>query len=248
MKIKLYILALISVVLISSCGSPTEPQAYLQSHKLKSETKWLCDPNSQTKLSKVSYKEYSAEGLLIKSIEFRDNGTPFTESEISYQDNQSIERVKYLGNGGSIDSTKITKYTYDQTGKTISLVESNPKGDTIQLKEFSYDKMGNLIRKVEKNRNSNNMLEVTFTNVYNQSGQIVERIQNLNIDGNYATKDSLIYLTNDKKIQKVTTDSKGEILGIYSYIFNSNGKIIIETKSDASGKIINYYKFEYLYY
>lgn len=247
-KLKIYILALISIAILNSCGTPVDPQEVVNSQKLKSETKWQCNPDSKAKLFKVSYKEYTLEGKLLKSINYNDFGVAASVSEIAYNDDEMIETENFIGTNGTSDSTVITTSKFDLTGKKVSLIESNLKGDTLSYSSFVYDNSGNLVKKIELNSSTSKVSEVVYKNIYNDQGQIVERLQDVIENNQFSTKEFINYLPDENKIRKITTDSFGSIININTYTFNGSGKIVIETIADNTGKVKKYFTYEYSYF
>ena len=185
---------------------------------------------------------------LLKSINYNDFGVAASVSEIAYNDDEMIETENFIGSNGTSDSTVITTSKFDLTGKKVSLIESNLKGDTLSYSSFVYDNSGNLVKKIELNSSTSKVSEVVYKNIYNDPGQIVERLQDVIENNQFSTKEFINYLPDENKIRKITTDSFGSIININTYTFNGSGKIVIETIADNTGKVKKYFTYEYSYF
>lgn len=214
---------------------------------LKSETKWQLDPVSGSKLKIVNYKEYDILGKLVKFTEYGETGIS-VETDYSYQEDQSHEIKSFYSKSGVVDSTISNVYNYDQQGNIVKKVSFNSLGDTVLILTYDYDSKGNIVKKVTFNPKDFSKSETHYSNNYNQSGIIVERLINPGSNGSYEVKEEYSYETSVNKFEKKSYTSDGKIDLVYSYSYNSEGKVTVETVIDSFNKILFKFAYEYDYF
>ncbi len=252
MKKALSHIAILALTLLTiSCGVDNT-NSYVttkpQKQQVKTQTKWLVETNSEKLISIFSYKEYDITGKIIKYSEYSETGLLSSETSYSYIQNESRELKNFYNVSGSIDSIQNNLYTYDLKGNITKKIVFDKLGDTVVILNYDYDSKGNLIKKVEFNPKNLDRSETNYTNNYNPSGLIVERVINPGINGRYDLKEEFKYVVDASTIEKKSYDSTGKVQLIYSYIYNSDGKIIKEILSNNADVIIKKFQYVYTYF
>ena len=233
------------MMLIASCTN--NPVFEPQEHQVKSQTKWLVNAETESKITKISYKEYDRQGNLVFEEKYNDSGQLIfiknltltgniqVEEIIKFDDNGNkkvIRNINNMDDGGNViesvsvsssgDTTSISKYTYYDNGKI--------------KEEFLYDKGGQLIKKIIYSYN------------YNVNGYVTGRVVNDNLDELLISRDSIVYHLDLRQVERIVFNSTGEKEVVYSYYYDNAGNIIKEIHIDSSGNIIRKYIYEYVYY
>lgn len=236
---------IVVALLIVSCSN--NPVFEPQEHLIKSQTKWLVDNRSESKIAKISYKEYDRQGNLmidelyntegrliyrknltmtgnlqvVEIIRFDENGNKTVSRNIDFLNDQGFvqERITLSSNG---DTTAVSKYTYFDNGKI--------------KEEFRYDSGGNLIKKVEYSYN------------YDNNGYVTGRMVNDHLNSLFNSRDSIVYHLDVRQVDRIVYNSSGEKGLTYTYYYDNAGKILKEINTDSSGAILRKYIYEYVYY
>jgi len=238
------ILTVIIFIALVSCGNENNPVGTSPNAILKTEKKYLLDTKNDSKLSLISQKNYNKEAKLILTINY-SNGLVSTKSDYSYQGVESQE-VKYsYGINGDELGKETNKFVYTTDGKLISFVSLDSSGSLLSKADYAYDIQGNIVKAIEVTGNTTT--ERNYTNVYNQAGNLSERIVYLSKDI-ISQRDSLVYFNGQPTFDKYTLSANGTVLNRIKYSFRLDGKLQFETEYDKSGAIIRKYGYEYIYY
>lgn len=238
------ILILLIFIALSSCGDVRNPVEPKPNAVLKTESKYLLDPKNDSRIALVTQKDYDKSAKLILTVNY-NNGVISTKSAFSYQGTESQE-VKYnYGVGGAELSRETNKFTYTPDGKLLSYISMDSSGSMLSKAEYAYDNQGNIVRAIEVTGNTTT--ERNYTYVYNQAGNLSERIIYVNKDV-IAQRDSLVYFNGQPSFDKYTLSANGTVLNRIKYSFRLDGKLQFETEYDKSGAIIRKYGYEYIYY
>lgn len=238
------ILILLLIIVLSSCSNNNNPVGTNPNAVLKTEKKYLLDPKTDSRLSLVSQKEYDKSSKLILTVNY-NNGVISTKSAYSYQGTVSQE-IKYnYSAGGDELSRETNKFTYTSDGKLLSFVSFDSSGSLLSKAEYAYDSQGNIVKTIEVIGNTTT--ERNYTYVYNQAGNLSERIIYVNKDV-IAQRDSLVYFNGQPSFDKYILSANGTVLNRIKYSFRLDGKLQFETEYDKSGAIIRKYGYEYIYY
>ncbi len=243
----LFILGVMAFLLYSC--NPSGPLKSGQTKlKIQSQTKWLADNTTGSKIQKVSCKQFDKESNLISLEEFDEDGVIQTRSTFSYSDKSSLEKRLYFNDEGVVDSSISIEYIFGEAGRKQKKMVYNDNGTLISIEKFDYDAEGNLVKRVELDTTGSISDEVSYENNYNSEGNLVNRYVNPGANGTYQARDSLYYEKQDYTVKLINFNSSGNIETIKTFIYNRHGKVKIETESLPNGKIIKKYVFEYEYY
>lgn len=242
------VILIASMVLFSACEQYNTPYTNPSEQKVKRETIWNCDLQSEKKTTIHSIKEYDINGKLILFELFNDHGNKLTEMNYTYEHQKSIEYKKVYKPNGEIDSVSTSSIIYDFSGNVISKIVQSSTGDTISILNFSYDNAGNILKKIEIKPKTNAQNETVYSYTYNSEGNLIERVINPTNDGFYEAKDSIIYKPSESAVERIFFESYGQVSSIFTYFYNSLGRIIKECEKDKLGNIIKKYIYEYIYW
>jgi hypothetical protein len=250
-KLFTYITILTAIILAGNGCSvyDNNPTGYNPNQRtVKSVTKWQCNLTTGDKVIKLNFKEFDKNGYLTHEEFYTTSGKISYESIFSYNGYISNEKVNYFNSNGSIDSTKLASYFYDTKGNITQKITFNALGDTLNIFNYVYNTNGNLIKKSEFETNGNLKSEINYSYNYDVGGKIVSVYQNSSNDGLYLTKDSVVYLPENKKIEKITFDSQGKIQSIRSFYYDKYGNTTTELETLKDGTVLKKFVYDYEFY
>lgn len=239
---------LISMLLFSACEQYNTPNTNPNELKVKRETIWNCDIQTEKKTTIYSIKEFDINGNLILFEQFNDDGIKLTEMNYTYEQQKSIEYKKVYKPTGEIDSVSKSFIIFDLSGKVLSKIVQSSNGDTISILNYSYDNAGNITKKIEIKPKTNIQNETVYSYTYNSEGNLIERVTNPTNDGFYVAKDSIIYKPSESSVERIFYESYGQISSIFTYFYNSLGRIVKEFEKDKQGNVVKKYIYEYIYW
>lgn len=105
-----------------------------------------------------------------------------------------------------------------------------------------------LSKKIQTDLISNNSIVTDIQYQYNNNGNVVERLINLNLNGTYESRDSIAYQSEGIKVELYNYNQEGKINVIYTYFYNKFGYIFKEFHSSKEGQIIGKYQYDYSYW
>jgi hypothetical protein len=235
-------------LIFTNCQQYNSPNNNLNEKKVKNETIWNCDINTEHKTSIHSIKDFDIDGKLILWQIFDDKGYKITDCKYEYKNQISIEYKKVFKPSGELDTATTSSIFYDKKGKIVSKVIQSQEGDTVTILNFTYDNLGNILKKVELNPQTNSQIETVYSYQYNNEGNIIERLINPADNGLYQSKDSLIYKPSESKVERIFYETYGQVSAVFTYIYNQFGKIIKEYQQDNQGNVIKKFLYEYIYW
>ncbi len=191
--------------------------------------------NDNIELGNYEMYRYDENGLKTEMILYYSKPYKFLEKRIDKYNKAGkvVERIYYKPEG-TISGREVFKY--DEKGKEIERIEYRGDGAVICKHTAKYDEKGNLAEK-ENCRSDTNCLKITYSNKYNKSGILVERIRH-NSNGSieniekYDDNGNLVYeFDGSQATKKYRYDEYGNILSITFY-----------------SHVIEFYKDQYQYY
>ncbi len=118
------------------------------------------------------------------------------------------------------------QYKYDSGGNLTAKEVYNTSGDMIEKESFRYDAMNR--RTGYTKYNENGKIRSSEAYIYNDEGRLSESI-GLEPDGRSSGKISFRYNQNNIE-EKTWTNSAGEIIGKYIYVYNNENRLTEEIK------------------
>lgn len=214
---------------------------------LKSETKWLVESDSESKLYKVSFREYDIEGNLILDESFDDTGVLLIRRKNTYSGDTKYEEYVVFKDGQTFES-KFNSYHFNSDGLIDYSICLNTSGDTVNITRFEYDARGNLIIERVFNATGDLIGKKNYHYIYNPNGLVVSRHMRDDLVGGTNSKDSVIYDMNSSRVDRFTYNNDGVLEYVYTYIYDRFGKVHKEIITNRDGGIIKKYIYEYLFY
>ncbi len=243
-----YALALFFAGFLWSCNLDSPLTDKNKTLIIKSEIKWKISNNEETRLNKITHKEYLNNGKLSKITEFLQTGEIKNVAVFSYNNNTSYEEIKYYNGDSFLDSVNINIYFHNLSGKVERKISLTKDGDTSFIIDYNYDQKGNLIRKVQTDLVKKSSIVTDIKYFYNNNGNIIGRLINPNLNGTYDSRDSIAYQSEGIKVELFNYNPDGNINIIYTYFYNKFGYIYKEFQSEKDGKIITKYEYDYSYW
>ncbi len=241
---KIYTL-IFSILLVVGCTN--NPVFEPQKHQIKNSTKWLVDKDSEKKIAKSLYKEFDRSGKLILLEEFDSVGKIQSRKVITYAKNKKIEDITiYNKNNTQVRSKNI--YQLNSAGKVIMLISLNRNGDTLKITKYKYDTQGNIIEKKSYDKKGKLIDKLFFLYNYDNSGVVTGRSVSDNSNGNFMSRDSMIYRPDIRQVERIRYNSGGKKQISYTYTYDNAGNVRKEIHSDKNGIVIRKYIFEYTYF
>ena len=148
-----------------------------------------------------------------------------------------------------IASTKVgsTDYSYDQSGRTNTLIHKNAVDALLSSYDYGYDFSGLLID--EKRDHSNNAYDDSITYGYDLTGQLVDAAFGSQVDEHYVydlngnRKSSI----NGSEARTYTTGPANQLKsdGVYNYEYDGEGNLVKRTEVIGSGEQPRVRKYVY---
>ena len=248
MKKLLNILPLVLIaVIFSSCDEMYGPEQLPE--RVQPMTKWSCNAD-WVNINKVEFNEYDAQGNVLTSLEFYDNGEIYLESQVTHRaDSSFLLSIKYNLDGtvSNRNQTNI-KYTFKKFGNTskiIKEVRSDTSGKISVVIDYIYDLNGKLLRKnTEVYEN-----QISESTTYDYEGKNVVDIRiNPGDNGGYEHRDSLVYYKGNKWVDIYTFNSKGKLSRITTNIYDISTRIQRQIQKSAKGEVLSRYQWEYTFF
>jgi len=245
---KINILTIILLIILSSCNYPNIPtENQNKIPNIKSETQWLCDIQTNSKISVISRKTYDINGNITSWITYNDSGEKSSESVYSYNQNMKYESRTIHTAGEKCDSVINLIYSYNQKGFLDTITTLNISGDTVSQSMFDYDFKGNLLSKIELKIAQGAVNKFNYKYQFNGKGEVSE-IKVHNQNDSIISWESVNYASGERTVKVVNYKPNGLINYVYLYKYNIYGWIDVETESDSDGRIIRRIIYEYEYY
>lgn len=230
-------------LVLFGCQNALGPQLQDNS-KVKTETKWRVSSVNDSKIAKISYKEFNKNGDILSEISFNQNGDLQSTSEFSFKDGIRTEREVTYSNG---DTIGVLTFKYElQDGRVTKKTTLDNFGVVIKSEELLYDINGNVKERLVYTNGENNGQIIKYDNNYT-NGSLTSRYT-LETDGTISQKDSIIYNNNKNIFEKITSDNLGNIFFSTSYTIDDNGNIKSEIIKDSKGAIVEKYIYEFTYF
>lgn len=246
-KVIISVILFIFMLMLHSCDMSNPNYYDAGDLLLKSETKWLVNIDSESKLNKVSFKEYDTKGYLILDESYDDTGMLMVRRKSSYSSDIKYEEYVIYQNGQAIES-KLNLYHFNSDGLVDYSVCQTASGDTVNITRFQYDERGNLIIESVFNSTGELIGKKNYKYIYNTDGLVISRhVRDDFLDRTYS-KDSVIYDMNSSRVDRLTYNNDGLPEYVYTYIYNRSGVVQKEIVSNPTGKIVKKYVYEYLFY
>lgn len=229
-------------LVLFGCQNALGPQLQDNS-KVKTETKWRVSSVNDSKIAKISYKEFNKKGDIITEFEYSEDGKLESTSEFTFKNGIRVEReINYQGS----DTIGILVHNYEmKDGKVIKKTTLDDSGMIIKSEELLYDANGNVKELLVYTDGGNSNETIKYDNQYT-NGSLTSRYTFDN-NGSISQKDSIIY-KEDNHFIKITSDSKGNIFFSTSYTIDDKGNIKSEIIKDSKGAIVDKYIYEFTYY
>jgi hypothetical protein len=230
---------------MSGCESITNP---VENERLaiKSISKWKVDTLTESKLSRVLFKEFDRLGNIILQEDFSDDGIILTKSTYSHEDSKSFEVKNTFDMSGEVKSEEKVEYEYDVSKRVVKETRYNVNGVIDNIFVFTYDQYGNVTKKTQTFSNSSNEININIDYNYSHTGELVERVTQ-NGNGNQS-RDSISYNSVEKSVVVFRFDANNVLSDKTIYFYNSIGNILNETKYSSDNYFLNKYIYEYEYF
>jgi len=207
--------------------------------KIKSETQWKINLKNSSELkNKTFYKEYDANGLLVKSTTFGENDSVISENKL-YYDSKSLLRQTdsyrkgkngRLRNLYSYDTNdKLSKSeTYDESNKLIVTMfhSYNPNGKLIQLETVAAD----------------NKVHLVFKYLYDDKDNMIE-LQTEDINNKIKSRCKYTYDDKNNMNSQTTYDNKDKMIQSVEKKYDEKGILIGEIAKNADLKVVSEEKY-----
>ena len=237
-------LCLILIFGLNSCDTEKPTESF--DSKIRTETVWDIEINSNINKTIVYIKTFDKNGNLINVINYDKAGIKIEESQFYYNGRNSEETKLIFDKNGNISEKEQIKSLYDANGRVSSkeLIKNNDTTNKTK-QDFTYDNLGNVIKIIENK--SSIITEKKFTYSFDNVGKISEIVyapDNLQLE----KRDSLVYNSEENYIKMFSIDNNGKIESSIKYKYNKLGKITNTLFYDKDNTIIKSYKHIYTYY
>lgn len=246
-KIKKILMFIGLAGILYSCNFDN-PLVSPQTKLLKTQTKWLLD-ESNAKIRVIQVREFNKSGELIKNQEFSESGSGLiSEVTISYLKNCKFEEIRDF----SKDSTPVIRlntYLLDQKGNVTQKITTDHSGDTLSVINYNYDGKGNLLDLTNLDKSGNIISHTSYDYKYNKDGFVIgTSTLNSGLGGTTTSRDTIVYNTETRQVDRTIFNDNGFASGTYTYLFDKDGRIVKEFHSNSTGAIIKRYEYLYTYY
>lgn len=194
------------------------------------------------------YKEFNSSGVLIKFIEYNEDGKYVVHNYTQISPNLTEEKLFYYHSNSILDSHLLNYNYYTANNKIDRIVTLNPSGDTTKIQLFTYDSLGNVSVVTELIPSSNIEIRTGYYYTYNEKGEILKiLIQNLSNPMN-ARLEEFSYQPNKSAVSRSIYNSFGELQEVITIVHNKSGLIISEIYTSHTGGLLRKYLYEYTFY
>lgn len=238
-------LILFILILLVSCNEQSPFYDSYSPLMIKTQSKYSINPSTNTKDYKVFEKHYDKNGNLTFHIEYNEKYNVTSKSNYTYNESEKVVFVtEFNENGDTINSFKKI-YKHNSKGQVYQIEKIDKNGDLQELRRLEYDEKGNIkIEIIEKENVKVN--EMNYDYIYGNSGEVNSIYIKDYSNGEVLKKDSIIYSEN--QIDLISIDSKGNINGRVSIIYDDSGNIIEEVQKSIDNKVKQKFIYSYTYY
>lgn len=233
------------LILLSTITSCTQ-NPFIDNEVLKIHTITKIQVDSDNNIiRRCFYKEFNSSGILIKFIEYNEDGRYVVHNYTQISPNLTEEKLFYYRSNSMLDSQLLNYNYYAPNNKIDRIVTLDPLGDTTKVQLFTYDSLGNVSVVTEHIPSSNIEVKTNYFYTYNERGEILKiLIQNQTS----ARLEEFSYQPNKSTINRSIYNSFGELQEVITIIYNKSGLIISEIYTSNTGSLLRKYRYEYTFY